>query len=168
MNQAVHQTNLPNLPLVARGKVRDIYQIDDFHLLFVTTDRISAFDVIMPAPVPGKGEILTQISNFWFHKSEKLIDNHLTDLNLADYVSDEEYQRLKTEWNGYSGYDRWMNQPLNNARMNTISTYHQYVPAFTRLLSHHQGDLQAFYQAVDDLGDLPDKQRAQTLKQLAN
>lgn len=95
MNQAVHQTNLQHLPLVARGKVRDIYQIDDHHLLFVTTDRISAFDVIMPSPVPGKGEILTQISNFWFHKSEKLIDNHLTDLALADYVSTEEYEQLK-------------------------------------------------------------------------
>ena len=95
MNQAVHQTNLQNLPLVARGKVRDIYQIDDNHLLFVTTDRISAFDVIMPSPVPGKGEILTQISNFWFQKSAKLIDNHLTDLNLADYVSAEEYPLLK-------------------------------------------------------------------------
>ena len=95
MKQAVHQTNLQHLPLIARGKVRDIYQIDDQHLLFVTTDRISAFDVIMPSPVPGKGEILTQISNFWFHKSEKLIDNHLTDLALEDYVSEDECQQLK-------------------------------------------------------------------------
>ena len=95
MNQAVHQTNLQHLPLLARGKVRDIYQIDDFHLLFVTTDRISAFDVIMPDPVPGKGEILTQISNFWFEKSAHLINNHLTDLNLADYLSEDEFQLLK-------------------------------------------------------------------------
>ncbi|MCP4077610.1 MAG: phosphoribosylaminoimidazolesuccinocarboxamide synthase [Gammaproteobacteria bacterium] len=95
MNQAVYQTNLQHLPLLARGKVRDIYQIDDSHLLFVTTDRISAFDVIMPEPVPGKGEILTQISNFWFDKSKHLINNHLTDLNLADYLSEDEFQLLK-------------------------------------------------------------------------
>ncbi len=95
MNQAVHQTNLKHLPLVARGKVRDIYQIDDSHLLFVTTDRISAFDVIMPDPVPGKGELLTQISNFWFHKSKSLINNHLTDVTLADYLSDDEFELLK-------------------------------------------------------------------------
>lgn len=95
MIQAVQQTNLQHLPLIARGKVRDIYQIDDNHLLFVTTDRISAFDVIMPNPVPGKGEILTKISNFWFHKSEKLIDNHLTSLDVADYVSAKEYEQLK-------------------------------------------------------------------------
>jgi len=95
MKHAVHKTNLQHLPLIARGKVRDIYQIDEHHLLFVTTDRISAFDVIMPSPVPGKGEILTQISNFWFNKSEKLIDNHLTDLTLQDYVTSDEYLELK-------------------------------------------------------------------------
>ncbi len=95
MNQVVHQTNLQNLPLIARGKVRDIYQIDDNHLLFVTTDRISAFDVIMPTPVPGKGEVLTKISNFWFQKSEKLIVNHLTDLKLQDFVSQNDYEQLK-------------------------------------------------------------------------
>jgi phosphoribosylaminoimidazole-succinocarboxamide synthase len=95
MSQAVHQSNIHNLPLIARGKVRDIYQIDEQHLLFVTTDRISAFDVIMPDPIPGKGALLTQISNFWFHKSEKLIPNHLTDLKLADYVSADDYELLK-------------------------------------------------------------------------
>jgi len=95
MKQAVHQTNLQHLPLLARGKVRDIYQIDDNHLLFITTDRISAFDVIMPDPVPGKGEILTRISNFWFNKSEKLIKNHLTNLSLAEFVSADEYAQLK-------------------------------------------------------------------------
>jgi phosphoribosylaminoimidazole-succinocarboxamide synthase len=95
MTQSVHQTQLTSLPLVARGKVRDIYQIDEKHLLFVTTDRISAFDVIMPDPIAGKGEILTQISNFWFEKSSRLIPNHLTDLNLADFVSADEYELLK-------------------------------------------------------------------------
>lgn len=95
MSQAVHQSHIDNLPLIARGKVRDIYQIDEQHLLFVTTDRISAFDVIMPDPIPGKGVLLTQISNFWFDKSAQLIPNHLTDLNLADYVSAEDFALLK-------------------------------------------------------------------------
>ncbi len=92
---AVHQTQLQNLPLIARGKVRDIYQIDEDHLLFVTSDRISAFDVILPTPVPGKGEILTRISNFWFDKSRELIPNHLTGLKLRDYVTAEELPMLK-------------------------------------------------------------------------
>ena len=95
MNQAVHQTHLQNLPLIARGKVRDIYQIDEQHLLFVTTDRISAFDVIMPNPVPGKGEILTRISNFWFNKSAALIPNHLSELPLAKVLSAADYEQLK-------------------------------------------------------------------------
>lgn len=95
MSQAVHQSQIENLPLIARGKVRDIYQIDEQHLLFVTTDRISAFDVIMPDPIPGKGALLTQISNFWFDQSAHIIPNHLTKLNLADYVSAEDYELLK-------------------------------------------------------------------------
>ncbi len=95
MTQSVHKTQIDTLPLLARGKVRDIYQLDDHHLLFVTTDRISAFDVVLPNPIPGKGEILTRISNFWFEKSSALIPNHLTDLDLADYVSADEYEILK-------------------------------------------------------------------------
>jgi len=95
MTQTVQNTQIDSLPLLARGKVRDIYQIDEHHLLFVTTDRISAFDVILPDPVSGKGELLTRISNFWFEKSESLIPNHLTDLNLADYVTEDEYELLK-------------------------------------------------------------------------
>lgn len=95
MPQAVYQSNLPDLKLLARGKVRDIYELDENHLLFITTDRISAFDVIMPEPIPGKGAILTQISNFWFNKSAHLIPNHLSDLNLADFVSPTDYEKLK-------------------------------------------------------------------------
>lgn len=95
MTHTVHQSNINNLPLIARGKVRDIYEIDDRHLLFVTTDRISAFDVILPNPVAGKGELLTRISNFWFHKSEKLVANHLTELKLADYVSAQDLESLE-------------------------------------------------------------------------
>lgn len=95
MTHTVHQSNINNLPLIARGKVRDIYEIDDRHLLFVTTDRISAFDVILPNPVAGKGELLTRISNFWFNKSEKLVANHLTELKLADYVSAQDLESLE-------------------------------------------------------------------------
>ncbi len=94
MSQAVQETHL-DLPLVARGKVRDIYEIDDRHLLFVTTDRISAFDVVMPDPIPGKGELLTRISNFWFHKSGNLVPNHLSEMNLRDVLNPDDYERLK-------------------------------------------------------------------------
>ncbi|MDJ0880375.1 MAG: phosphoribosylaminoimidazolesuccinocarboxamide synthase [Gammaproteobacteria bacterium] len=94
MSEALFESHL-DLPLVARGKVRDIYQLDEQHLLFVTTDRISAFDVILPDPIPGKGSLLTQISNFWFEKSSSLIPNHLSHLNLADYVDQKDYELLK-------------------------------------------------------------------------
>lgn len=95
MPQPLYQSNLPDLKLLARGKVRDIYELDQHHLLFITSDRISAFDVIMPDPVPGKGEILTRVSNFWFEKTADLIPNHLSDLDLADYVSAADYELLK-------------------------------------------------------------------------
>ncbi len=68
-----------NLELIAQGKVRDIYAIDEDHLLIVTTDRMSAFDVVLPDPIPGKGEILTQLSHFWFKQTENIVQNHLSD-----------------------------------------------------------------------------------------
>lgn len=75
---ALHESNLSSLPLLHRGKVRDIYAVDDQHLLIVQTDRLSAFDVILPDPVPGKGQILTTLSNFWFDKLAHIIPNHLS------------------------------------------------------------------------------------------
>ena len=72
------ESNIESLPLVARGKVRDIYAIGDDRLLIVTTDRLSAFDVVMPTPIPGKGEVLTQLANFWFAKLQHIVPNHLT------------------------------------------------------------------------------------------
>jgi len=63
---------LQNLELIAQGKVRDIYSVDEGHLLIVTTDRMSAFDVVLPNPIPGKGEVLTQLSEFWFNKTEHI------------------------------------------------------------------------------------------------
>jgi len=80
------QSNLPGLELIHRGKVRDVYALDEQRLLMVATDRLSAFDVVMPNPIPGKGEMLTQISNFWFGKTAHLIPNHLLDVPLAEVL----------------------------------------------------------------------------------
>ena len=78
---------LQNLELIGQGKVRDIYAVDKDHLLIVTTDRMSAFDVVLPNPIPGKGEVLTELSEFWFSKTASIVDNHLTDdLNLVDLL----------------------------------------------------------------------------------
>ena len=82
------ESSIPELPLIGRGKVRDIYSVDERHLLIVTTDRLSAYDVVMPDPVPGKGEILTKISLFWFRMMRDVIDNQLTDLTVADVVKE--------------------------------------------------------------------------------
>ena len=67
---ALHQSDIKSLPLLYQGKVRDIYDVDKDHMLIVTTDRLSAFDVILPDPIPGKGAILTTVSNFWFGKTQ--------------------------------------------------------------------------------------------------
>ena len=82
------ESSIPELPLIGRGKVRDIYSVDELHLLIVTTDRLSAYDVVMPDPVPGKGEVLTKISLFWFRMMSDIIDNQLTDLTVADVIKD--------------------------------------------------------------------------------
>jgi len=81
-------SGLTSLQLVHRGKVRDIYHIDDEHLLFVATDRLSAFDVVLPDPIPGKGATLTRLSLFWFHLLADLAPNHLAPLPLAEAVPD--------------------------------------------------------------------------------
>lgn len=88
------QTSLNSLQLANRGKVRDIYTVDDNHLLIVTTDRLSAFDVVFPTPVPDKGKILTQISNFWFARTARIIPNHLTDITLQDVIVDDAQCKL--------------------------------------------------------------------------
>lgn len=77
MSTTLHTSHLPGLPLLHQGKVRDIYGLPGNSLLMVATDRISAFDVILPDPVPGKGEMLTRMSNFWFERTAHLIPNHL-------------------------------------------------------------------------------------------
>jgi phosphoribosylaminoimidazole-succinocarboxamide synthase len=87
-NQALFESELPHLRLINRGKVRDIYAVDDDHMLIVASDRLSAFDVVLPQPIPGKGEVLTRVSNFWFRRTRQLIPNHLSDLPLEEVVPD--------------------------------------------------------------------------------
>ncbi len=81
---ALFETNLSEFPLLHRGKVRDIYEFEDRHLLIVTTDRISAFDVVLPTPIPGKGRVLTKLSNFWFRQTSPIILNHLSNIITLD------------------------------------------------------------------------------------
>ncbi len=83
-NNIITETNMPEIPLLSRGKVRDIYDLGEY-LLLVATDRISAFDVIMPTPIPDKGKILTQLSVYWFKKFEDQIKNHLVSSNVSEY-----------------------------------------------------------------------------------
>jgi phosphoribosylaminoimidazole-succinocarboxamide synthase len=90
MPATLHTSHIKSLPLLHSGKVRDIYDIDDDHMLIVTTDRISAFDVIMPTPIPGKGIILNQVTQFWMNKLSHIIRNQLCDLSLEDVLPDEE------------------------------------------------------------------------------
>lgn len=89
MNDQVLHTEISHLELLNRGKVRDIYALGDSHLLIVTTDRISAFDVILNQPIPGKGEVLNRISNFWFERVSRLLPNHLSDMDLSKAIPDD-------------------------------------------------------------------------------
>ena len=87
---ALLASELPHLKLLNRGKVRDIYDVDDNHLLLVTSDRLSAFDVVLPQPIPGKGEVLTRVANFWFDRTRSLVPNHLSEKPLEEVVPDPE------------------------------------------------------------------------------
>ena len=89
MSNAVHTSDIPGLELINRGKVRDIYAVGDDELLIVTSDRLSAFDVILDDPIPGKGAVLTQLANFWFDKFADWLPNHLSDTPLSDVIKDE-------------------------------------------------------------------------------
>jgi phosphoribosylaminoimidazole-succinocarboxamide synthase len=92
---ALFESHITSLPLLARGKVRDIYAIDDAHVLLVTTDRLSAFDVVFPTPIPGKGRILNQLSNFWFARLGHIVPNHLTDIDPASVVAPGERDQVR-------------------------------------------------------------------------
>lgn len=95
MADALFESSIKSLPLIARGKVRDIYAIDDDRMLIVTTDRLSAFDVILPDPIPGKGKVLTAVSNFWFGKLASVSPNHLTGIAPESVVTAEERDQVE-------------------------------------------------------------------------
>jgi phosphoribosylaminoimidazole-succinocarboxamide synthase len=91
---AVSESDLSGLELVAQGKVRDIYRVDDNHLLIVASDRISAFDIVLPDPIPGKGIALTSISNFWFERLKDIVPNHLTGIDPSEVLPDPQDQEV--------------------------------------------------------------------------
>src|SRR5271157_6652613 len=82
------ESRIRSLRKIHQGKVRDIYDVDADHLLIVATDRLSAFDVVLPDPIPFKGEVLTQISLFWFARTQHMVENHLSTLKVEDIVAD--------------------------------------------------------------------------------
>ncbi|MCX7562264.1 phosphoribosylaminoimidazolesuccinocarboxamide synthase [Xanthomonadaceae bacterium XH05] len=86
MSTTLHTSDLPGLPLLHRGKVRDVHALPGNALLIVATDRLSAFDVVLPDPIPGKGEMLTQMSNFWFARTAHLIPNHLLPIPVSEVL----------------------------------------------------------------------------------
>lgn len=91
----LHQSSLTSLPLIARGKVRDMYAVGDDKLLIVASDRISAFDVILDDPIPGKGEVLTSLTLFWLDKLADVVPNHKTDIKPEDVVSAQEQDQVR-------------------------------------------------------------------------
>ena len=90
LSPPLFESRLRGLKKIHQGKVRDIYDVDAEHLLIVTTDRLSAFDVVLPDPIPFKGEVLTQISLFWFAKTQHIIANHLSGLKVEDVIADSD------------------------------------------------------------------------------
>ena len=89
------ESSIRSLPLVARGKVRDIYAVGEDKLLLVATDRLSAYDVIMPTPIPEKGRVLTEVANFWFAKLAHIVPNHLTGIDPESVVAPEERGQVR-------------------------------------------------------------------------
>jgi phosphoribosylaminoimidazole-succinocarboxamide synthase len=93
--QALYETSIKSLPLISKGKVRDIYAVGDDKLLMVTTDRLSAFDVVMGEPIPGKGIVLNEMANFWFDKLAHVIPNHLTGIDPEAVVAADEASQVR-------------------------------------------------------------------------
>jgi phosphoribosylaminoimidazole-succinocarboxamide synthase len=95
MSTPLFQSDLPSLPLIHRGKVRDIYGVGDRHLLIVTTDRLSAFDVVLPRPIPGKGEVLTRLTDFWMRRFARVVPNQQAhEMRLEQWLPAAECKRL--------------------------------------------------------------------------
>ncbi|MDR0379299.1 MAG: phosphoribosylaminoimidazolesuccinocarboxamide synthase [Candidatus Accumulibacter sp.] len=95
MNRTLYESSIRSLPLLGRGKVRDIYAVDDDKLLFVTSDRLSAFDVILSDPIPSKGRVLTQLANFWFDKLARILPNQLTGIDPQSVVAADEREQVR-------------------------------------------------------------------------
>jgi phosphoribosylaminoimidazole-succinocarboxamide synthase len=93
--EVLYESDLRTLRRIRRGKVRDIYEVDPSHLLIIATDRLSAFDVVLPTPVPEKGRILTGMSNFWFARTASIVANHLTTLCLEDLLPSDEAEQVR-------------------------------------------------------------------------
>ncbi|MFQ5634995.1 MAG: phosphoribosylaminoimidazolesuccinocarboxamide synthase [Gammaproteobacteria bacterium] len=85
---ALFESKLSGLTRISQGKVRDMYAVDDAHLLIVTSDRLSAFDVVLPDPIPGKGAVLTELTDFWLEMTSDIVDNHRTDVTLDQVIAD--------------------------------------------------------------------------------
>ena len=92
---ALYSTSIQSLPLLSKGKVRDVYAVGDDKLLMITTDRLSAFDVVMGQPIPEKGIVLNQMANFWFDKLANVIPNHLTGIDPASVVAPNEVEQVQ-------------------------------------------------------------------------
>jgi len=91
---ALYESKLSKLRLINRGKVRDIYEVDRDLLLIVASDRLSAFDVVLPQPIPGKGEVLTRLSSFWLERTRDMIPDHLSDVPLEQVVTNPEERTM--------------------------------------------------------------------------
>jgi phosphoribosylaminoimidazole-succinocarboxamide synthase len=94
MMPALLETTIQSLPLISKGKVRDIYAVNDQYLLMITTDRLSAFDVVMQEPIPGKGIVLNQMANFWFERLKHIVPNHLTGIDPESVVKPSEVNQV--------------------------------------------------------------------------
>ena len=96
MKNILHTSNIKSLKKIYQGKVRDVYAVDHDHLLIISTDRVSVFDIILPTPIPEKGIILNNVSNFWFKKFNNIINNHLSEFDVSKLkISDEEYNEIE-------------------------------------------------------------------------
>ena len=96
MKNILHTSNIKSLKKIYQGKVRDVYEVDHDHLLIISTDRVSVFDIILPTPIPEKGIILNNVSNFWFKKFNNIINNHLSRFDASKLkISDEEYNEIE-------------------------------------------------------------------------
>tara|TARA_B100001248_G_scaffold110425_1_gene82397 strand:+ start:3461 stop:4345 length:885 start_codon:yes stop_codon:yes gene_type:complete len=96
MKNILHSSQINSLEKIYQGKVRDIYEVDKNNILIISTDRVSVFDVILPTPIPKKGIILNEVSNFWFNKFSDLVDNHISSLNINDLkITDKEFDEIE-------------------------------------------------------------------------